>query len=49
MNVPDIQVNITEEQEQLIRTQVNLLGESDCYGINLYIHVRDILLSFDLH
>ena len=45
VEVPDIQVSLDEEQQQHFIGLLDPLGDSDCYGIDLYMRARNILQS----
>ena len=45
VEVPDIQVSLDDEQQQHFIGLLDPLGDSDCYGIDLYICARNSLQS----
>ena len=45
VEIPNIQVNIREKQQQQLSLVVDPLSDSDCHGIDLYIQTRNFLHS----
>ena len=45
VEIPNIEVNVREEQQQQLSLLVDPLSDSDCYGIDLYIQARNFLHS----
>ena len=45
IEVSSVQVNLSLVQQHQLRSLLNPLGDSDCYGVDLYIHARNFLKS----
>ena len=45
IEVSSVQVNLSLVQQHLLRSLLNPLSDSDCYGVDLYIHTHNFLQS----
>ena len=43
VNVPEINIDLSEDQLQVLKSQFDPLSSSDCYGLDHYIALRHVI------